>query len=186
MKNATKTNSPLAIWLRTPKRLRVVTAYAVLGGLSIVAGVAVACAPMAPIVPTAGKGTLSTSPAAKGPAAKSTPTVKSERAGVLGGRDRVALIALAGKMPVARISATGSWQINERGGRTLLVRGSGAEPWQVERKGGLLRITGAGGDATPWREGPFVATTSNNNTYVQFGGKRYRGELWFTATDTGV
>lgn len=172
-------------FLNAPNRLRVLTAYAALGGLSAGITVAVACAaPLTPIATSTGKaaptGKVAT---ARDPKAA---TVKGERAGVLGGRDRVAMIALTGKTPVAKISATGSWQIYEQGGRTQLVRGSGAEPWQIERKGGLLRITGAGGDATPWREGPFVATASNRNTYVQYGGKRYRGELWFTATDTGV
>lgn len=96
------------------------------------------------------------------------------------------MIALTGGMPIAKVSATGAWRIHEQGGRVALVRGEGSEPWQIERKGGLLRVTGAGGDATPWREGPFVAVASNRNTYVQYGGKRYRGELWFTATDSGV
>jgi stage II sporulation protein D len=166
----------------------VLTAYAVLAGLSAGIGTAVACNPLRSVVPGAGENLLThgAKPITREPAPRTSTTVKGERSGVLGGRDRVALIALEGKAPVAKVSATGSWQISEQGGRVRLVRGAGAEPWQVERKGGLLRITGAGGDATPWREGPFVATTSNNNTYVQFGGKRYRGELWFTATDTGV
>ncbi|MEP6832350.1 MAG: SpoIID/LytB domain-containing protein [Gemmatimonas sp.] len=176
------------------KRVGIVAAYSLLGGLSVVIGVAVACAPLAPIVPASGAAAKSGTPTISAKPTASTgeraganrPTIKGERAGVLGGHDRMAWIALAGKAPVARVSATGTWQVNEQGGRTLLVRGAGAESWQVERKGGLLRISGDGGDATPWREGPFVARPTNRDSYVQFAGKRYRGELWFTATDTGV
>lgn len=188
MKNHAAIPPQKAASASSPNRLRVVTAYVVLAGVSVAVSVAAACSPLKPIVPAAGQGSTpeAVTPRAVARGSNSAPVIKSERAGVLGGRDRVALIALAGKTPLARISATGSWQVSEQGGRVRLVRGAGAETWQVERKGGLLRITGTGGDATPWREGPFVATASNNNTYVLFGGKRYRGELWFTATDTGV
>lgn len=174
----------------------------------MVVGVAVACAPLTPIVPTPPSGTTPTrigtvvtsaprdrrpGTAVKG-APPSTPvkgapavaTVNGERSGILGGRDRMAWIALAGKTQIAKVSATGAWQVNEQGGRLLLVHGAGTEPWQVERKGGLLRITGTGSDATPWREGPFVARPTSRESFVQYAGKRYRGELWFTATDTGV
>ena len=179
---------------QSPKRLGVVAAYSVLGGLSIVIGVAVACAPLTPIVPTPATGShalatpprISTTGTNTSNGARPGNTAKGERAGVLGGRDRMAWIALAGKTPIARVSATGAWQVSEQGGKTQLVRGAGLESWQVERRGGLLRITGDGGDATPWREGPFVARPTNRESYVQFAGKRYRGELWFTATDTGV
>ncbi|MEP6779044.1 MAG: SpoIID/LytB domain-containing protein [Gemmatimonadaceae bacterium] len=96
------------------------------------------------------------------------------------------MIAIAGGVRAAVVSATGKWQFNEQGGRALLVRGNGDETWRVERKGGLLRISGDGTDATPWREGPFVARPTSNNGFVEYAGKRYRGELWFTATDSGV
>ena len=68
----------------------------------------------------------------------------------------------------------------------MLVRGTGNEAWRVERKGGLLRVAASEGDATPWREGPFVARATAPNAFVEYNGKRYRGELWFTATDSGV
>lgn len=119
-----------------------------------------------------------------GPAPTSTP--RDERAGRLDGTDRVALIALSGRSPAAHVSSTGSWRVDEQGGRTLLVRGSGSEPWRVEQRGVLLRIAGEGNDATPWREGPFVARADNGNALLTFDGKRYRGELWFTPTDSGI
>lgn len=100
-------------------------------------------------------------------------------------RDRVAMVAIAGRMAEAPVSATGRWRIDEQGGRVALVKGRGGEPWRVEHKNGLLRVTGEGGDATPWRQGPFVARPLDN-TFLRYGNRRFRGELVFTATDSGV
>jgi stage II sporulation protein D len=98
----------------------------------------------------------------------------------------VALIALAGKVVSPRVSATAAWQVDEQGGQALLVRGGGNEPWRIEQRGALLRIVGEGNDATPWREGPFIARPNGDNAFVMYDNKRYRGELWFTPTDSGV
>ncbi len=106
--------------------------------------------------------------------------------GRLDGRDRIARIALTGKVTAAGVSATSRWQIDELGGRQMLVRGTGREPWRIEHKGGLLRVTGENGDATPWRQGPFVARVHEATGFVQYDNRRYRGELWFTPTDSGI
>jgi len=120
------------------------------------------------------------------PAAPSTPVAGAERPGRLDFLDRMARIALAGGVPQAPVSATGAWRIDEQGGRQSLVRGAGGETWRVEQRAGLLRITGAGDDATPWRAAPFVARSTTPAGFVQYNGKRYRGELWFTPTDSGI
>ena len=127
-----------------------------------------------------------------GPGGTSAPTPVAERPitgeahGRLDGRDRMARIALAGKAPQARVSATGRWRIDEQGGRTKLVTGQGAENWRVEQQGGLLRVAGDNGDATPWREGPLVARASDGGSTLRYDNRRYRGELWFTPTDSGI
>ena len=105
--------------------------------------------------------------------------------GRLDGVDREAWIALAGGAARATVSATGAWRVDELGGRQKLVRGAGGESWRIERRDAQLRVAGDGDDATPWRTGPFVARATEGG-FVQFDGKRYRGELWFTATDTGI
>lgn len=120
-----------------------------------------------------------------GVATPATARVRGEHGGRLED-DRTVRVALAGKIAVVPVSATARWQVDEAGGERLLVQGNGDEPWRVEQKGGLLRIAGDGGDATPWREGPLVARPIDRVAFVRFAGKRYRGELWFTATDTGV
>ncbi len=109
-----------------------------------------------------------------------------ETHGRLVAADRMARIALAGGVVRADVSATARWRIDEQGGRQPLVKGSGGEAWRVERRGRLLRIAGDADDATPWREGPMVARVTAGDGFVQYAGRRYRGELWFTATDSGV
>ncbi|MEO7361522.1 MAG: hypothetical protein ABI120_14410, partial [Gemmatimonadaceae bacterium] len=128
MKSSLSSLIKAAISTQSPKRLGVVAAYSALGGLSIMIGVAVACAPLAPIVPRPTSGNAPVNAPAGAPAsapasspgavaskpagASPRPTTKGERSGVLGGRDRMAWIALAGKMPVAKVSATGAWQVS--------------------------------------------------------------------------
>lgn len=135
--------------------------------------VATHCAPrsvtVAPVRPTGGVGTVS-------------PTM----AGRLDGADRIARIALAGSVTRAPVSATSRWRVDEQDGREPLVKGSGGERWRIEQRGTLLRIVGDGDDATPWRHGALVARPVASDAFVQYNGKRYRGELWFTATDTGI
>lgn len=121
---------------------------------------------------------------ARGTTASAPTLARGERNGRLGS-DRIVRVALAGKVATAPVTSAMRWQVDELGGRQLLVRGNGGEAWRVEQKGGLLRIAGDGGDATPWREGPLVARPSETAA-VQFQGRRYRGELWFTATDSGI
>lgn len=140
------------------------------GALVAAAVLAVACAPH-------GRGV---------PRASAVPTASGEAHGRLGGPDRVARIALAGKAVLAPVTATGRWRIDEQGGRQLLVRGKGGETWRIEQKGALLRVAGDGGDATPWREGPFVARAPEGGGVLRYDNRRYRGELWFTPTDSGL
>lgn len=109
-----------------------------------------------------------------------------EFTGQLVATDRVARVLLAAGVPRAMVSATGAWRIDEQHGRQPFVHGAGGEGWRIEQRAGLLRVAGAGNDATPWRAGTLVARMSAADGLLQFGGKRYRGELWFSATDSGV
>ena len=147
------------------------------GTLVAAAAFTVACAPR-------GAGSRgSHKPVAEGPLPR--PMI-GEAHGRLDKRDRMARIALAGKALQAPVSASGRWRIDEQGGRTKLVTGQGAEHWRIEQQGGLLRVSGDNGDATPWREGPFVARASENGSTLRYDNRRYRGELWFTPTDSGI
>jgi stage II sporulation protein D len=114
---------------------------------------------------------------------------------LLPGRVRVAIGA---RQREVAISAAGPWHIDEQGGRALLVRGVGGEPWQVEGSrigyaslGGAprsvaLRVTGEGGDATPYRPGPFVARAEGREATLRVNGATYRGAVWIVPTDSGL
>jgi stage II sporulation protein D len=145
------------------------------GAVVLAAGVSVACAPSLTPMGTATTG------AAPSPA----PTQRGESAGRLE-HDRTVLVALDGKANVAPVTATGRFKVDEAGGRASFVRGAGGEPWRIEKRGGTLRIAGEDDDATPWRPGPFVARATSADSYLRYNGKRYRGELVFTATDSGI
>lgn len=112
--------------------------------------------------------------------------VSAPMAGRLVDNDRIARIALAGAVTRAPVSATSRWRIDEQDGRDPLVKGTGGERWRIEQRGTLLRVAGDGDDVTPWRQGAFVARPSTSDALVLFNGKRYRGELWFVATDSGI
>lgn len=147
-----------------------------------VVGAVIGCAPRTPA------STATAAPAAASTTVATPPVIAEQVAlsGRLDGIDRIAWIVLAAREEVAPISATGGWRINEQGGAQALVRGAGGEGWRVEQRGKLLRVAGTGGDATPWRYGPFVVQSSGDGSFVQYNGKRFRGELWFTPTDSGI
>lgn len=149
----------------------------IMGTVVTAAALAVACA--------SGPKGAAVAAESKSPIAASA--IKGEELhGRLDGVDRMARIALDPGVARASVSATTRWRIDEQGGRQSLVQGAGGEAWRIEQRSGLLRIAGDGDDSTPWRQGPFVARVASSDGYLQYNGKRYRGELWFSATDSGV
>lgn len=112
--------------------------------------------------------------------------VTDTSAGTLALGDRIAWIALAVDVPSAPVSGIGAFEVLEQGGTRVLVRGKGGEAWRIERQGRALRLAGGRGDATPWRQGPFVLRVRDRGAVVLHDGKRYRGELWISATANGL
>ena len=105
-------------------------------------------------------------------------------AGVLQGR--MVRIALATAAPSTVLSATGGWRLYERGGASVLISANEADAWTVERDGRQLRAVHARGARVPTREGPFVARPRDERSVLTVGGRRYRGEIVITATDSGL
>jgi len=95
-------------------------------------------------------------------------------------------IALGSAVPTARLSATGGWRLYERGGASVLVRGQESDTWTVQREGKLLRAVGSGGTRTPLGTGPFVARPEDERSFIRVGGRRYRGEIFVTLSDSGL
>ena len=101
--------------------------------------------------------------------------------------DRVAWIALARRRCPRPISGDGRLRGARAGrARARSCAGRGGEAWRIERRGQTLRVAGERGDATPWRPGPFVVRAGSVRSLVVHDGARYRGELWITATDSGL
>lgn len=98
--------------------------------------------------------------------------------------DRVVRIALAAGAATGKMGVTGAWRSYEAGGKRPIAGGSGAESWSVSRNGGRVRMD-RGGAATT-HEGPVVIRPTANASFVTWNGKRYRGELLISATDSGL
>jgi len=99
---------------------------------------------------------------------------------------RIVRIALGSAAPTARLSATGGWRLYERGGASVLVRGNESDTWTVQREGAQLRAVRSGGSRTPAATGPFVARPEDERSFIRVGGKRYRGEVFVTLSDSGL
>lgn len=93
-------------------------------------------------------------------------------------------IALAGGVPGGRAGATGSWRGYESGGGKSIGGGNAGETWSFERRGASVRVVRDDGAST--RKGPVVIRPTEKNSYVTWNGKRYRGELVVSATDSGL
>ncbi len=141
-------------------------------GVALMVGVVLACAPRRP------------SPVSAEPPAVAL--VTDTAAATLDAGDRIAWIALAARAETVPVTGSGAFQVLEAGGRQLLARGTGGEAWRIERRGRTLRVAGDRGDATPWRAGPFVVRSGSARHLVAHDGKGYRGELWISATDSGL
>lgn len=154
----------------------------------VAAGPAGTTVPLPPPIGTAAgtaAGTASPPAATARAAEEALPLIREEASGKLI-PDRMAMIALDTREARGTVSATGAWSIAEQGGRVGLVKGVGGEAWRIEQRGKLLRVAGKGSDATPWRQGPFVVKATGENSFLRFGIRRYRGELVFSATDSGI
>lgn len=98
--------------------------------------------------------------------------------------DRVVRIALAAGAATGKIGATGAWRSYEAGGKRPVAAGSGSEGWSVERSGGSVRMDRGGASTT--HAGPVVIRPAASASFVTWNGKRYRGELLISATDSGL
>jgi stage II sporulation protein D len=101
---------------------------------------------------------------------------------------RIVRIALGPAAKTVRLTATGGWRLYERGGASVLVRGNESDVWTVEREGTRLRAVRTGGARTPLGAGPFVARPEDDRSFIRVGaaGKRYRGDIFVSATDSGL
>ena len=95
-------------------------------------------------------------------------------------------IALATAHAAPEVGATGSWRLYEGGSDGVMMRATGSETWVVQRAGGVLRAVRDGGGSTLPPADVLVARPAEPGAMLVFAGRRYRGEIAFMATDSGV
>ncbi len=120
--------------------------------------------------------------------------VRVVRGALKNGTDQQVRIALETAAKMGTISGTGSWGVLDRGGRGLIARLQANETLSVAHFGDC----NVGGGYCEWmlvftpsvnvapRKGPVVIRPMTPNSFVIWNGKRFRGELAVTATDSGL
>lgn len=97
------------------------------------------------------------------------------------GADQLVRIALATAAPEATLGATGGWQLWDRNGARLVTGAASGDEWKVGSDLSLIQ-----GGNTRSVEGSVVARAVGNNSLLKYNGKRYRGDLVLSRTDTGL
>lgn len=95
-------------------------------------------------------------------------------------------VSVAAGVPTGKLSATGDWRLYDGAGRSTIVRGLSGDLWSVERAAGRLRAVRADGVPTSWQQGQMLARPIGAGAMLTWNGKRYRGELVFHPTDSGL
>jgi len=85
----------------------------------------------------------------------------------------------------ASLSSSGDWQLYAAGADRLVARVPAGEVWRIERSGARMRGVGPEGIASAWQSGGIVARSASS-ALVAVNGKRYRGELLFVQSDSGI
>ena len=95
-------------------------------------------------------------------------------------------IALATADASPEIGATGSWRLHDGGSNGTVMRATADETWLLQRAGGVLRAVRDGGGSTLPPADVLIARPAEPDAFLVFAGRRYRGEIAFVATDSGV
>jgi stage II sporulation protein D len=95
-------------------------------------------------------------------------------------------IALATTAKPVSLSGTGKWRIYNRSRESYLMAANAAEVLTVQQSGGQLRASRADGKRTEAVTGPLLVRALTPDGLLSFNGKRYRGELLISSTDSGM
>jgi stage II sporulation protein D len=106
-------------------------------------------------------------------------------ASLSGPSDVVARVAVGSRLSSASFSGLAEWTIEHAGGGGT-ARVPANQTWTIARAGSQLRIQpGSGTQHTP-RGGTVVLRPATPADAILYAGKRYRGELHVTPTDSGL
>ncbi len=124
--------------------------------------------------------------ASRRPSGASVPLPSTPKVAAGGASTRTVRVALASRLPVVRLSSDAGWRLYASDARTLLALTEPREQWMLERDG--RRVSARRDDSRPvaLRDTPIVARSSDPDGTIAFDGKRWRGELVISATDSGL
>jgi stage II sporulation protein D len=106
--------------------------------------------------------------------------------GAVDQRDHPVRIALATSANEGRLGGVGDWAIYHRNSRERVMRGKAGEEARVVVRGGRLAvIKGQSAGAGRYR-GPLLVRSLTPGALLRYDGKRYRGELVLSVTDSGI
>ena len=100
--------------------------------------------------------------------------------------DQPVRVVLASEQVVARLTASGAWNLYDRTSEHLLVRSESGDVWTVEQRDGMLRAVREDGPPTASFRGPLVARPVDERSVLSYNGHRYRGELLVLGGDNGL
>jgi stage II sporulation protein D len=103
--------------------------------------------------------------------------------GYKSGANQLVRIALDGSAPDSRLSATGDWALFLTGSSSPAARFSKGQELTVSRNGSTLALSPQSNVGSP---SVVIARSLNDSSFVTWNGKRYRGDLSISATDTGL
>jgi stage II sporulation protein D len=101
------------------------------------------------------------------------------------GAEQLVRIALATTGSDARVSGSGPWNLLEGTSRVLPGGNGAGSEWTISAVSGRVRAAGPGsGTRSP--VDAITAAPSADGSFITWNGKRYRGNIVITATDSGL
>ena len=94
-------------------------------------------------------------------------------------------VALGAERGIARLTTSTAWRLTDHAGHEV-VRPANRDGWGIERRGSRVRAIQAEGYTSPWIDTALVLVLDDPAAPVHFNGRRYRGGLSFSATDSAT
>jgi stage II sporulation protein D len=104
--------------------------------------------------------------------------------GYKSGANQLVRIALDGSVPDSRLTATGDWALFALGNSSPIARFQTGQEVTISRNGRALTLSPNANVGTV--TGQMIVRPLGEGSFVTWNGKRYRGDLSISATDTGL
>jgi stage II sporulation protein D len=100
--------------------------------------------------------------------------------------ERVVRILLSARQQQVRLTADGGWRMYAADGVTLVSVPGPRERWVLELDRSMVSARREDSRAVPLRDSPVIVRPTGADGSIGFNGKRWRGELVISATDSGM